>query len=128
MNKVPRNALILGLAGLMPFVAAALCVLILEPWAHPMVRFAAQVYAVVILSFLGGVHWGLAMAAGPAGTQGPRLFWSVMPSLIAWPALFLPPVYSMGRGELDISSHWQNFIDGVRSRAVPRCGVDQRSM
>ena len=37
----------------------------------------------------------------------------------------VPPVYSMGRGELDISSHWQNFIDCVRSRAVPRCGVDQ---
>jgi predicted dehydrogenase len=36
-----------------------------------------------------------------------------------------PPVYTMGRGELDITSHWQNFIDCVRSRAVPRCGIDR---
>jgi predicted dehydrogenase len=37
----------------------------------------------------------------------------------------VPPVYSMGRNELQISSHWQNFIDCVRSRAMPRCGVHQ---
>lgn len=37
----------------------------------------------------------------------------------------VPPVYSMARGELQISSHWQNFIDCVRSRAMPRCGVHQ---
>ena len=38
-----------------------------------------------------------------------------------------PPVpdYSMKRDELQVSSHWQDFIDCVRSRAVPRCGVDR---
>ncbi len=37
----------------------------------------------------------------------------------------VPPVFSMGRGELPVSSHWQNFIDCVKSRAMPRCGVHQ---
>jgi predicted dehydrogenase len=39
----------------------------------------------------------------------------------------LPPVpeYSMKRDELQVSSHWQNFIDCVRSRETPRCGVDR---
>ncbi|MCP5117123.1 MAG: Gfo/Idh/MocA family oxidoreductase, partial [bacterium] len=38
----------------------------------------------------------------------------------------VPPAYSVGRDDLDeVSTHWQNFIDCVRSRAVPRCGVDQ---
>ena len=37
----------------------------------------------------------------------------------------VPPITSMGRGEMEISDHWQNFIDCVRTRAVPRCGVDQ---
>ena len=37
----------------------------------------------------------------------------------------VPPVYSMGRDELQVSSHWQNFIDCVRSRAMPRCDVYQ---
>jgi len=35
----------------------------------------------------------------------------------------VPPVYSMKEGELKVTSHWQNFIDCVRSRAMPRCGV-----
>ncbi len=35
----------------------------------------------------------------------------------------VPPVYSMKKGELEVSSHWQNFIDCVRTRAVPRCDV-----
>jgi len=33
--------------------------------------------------------------------------------------------YSFKPGELEISSHWQDFIDCVRSRATPRCGVDR---
>ncbi len=37
----------------------------------------------------------------------------------------VPPEYSMKRGELQVSSHWQDFIDCVRSRALPRCGVDR---
>ncbi len=35
----------------------------------------------------------------------------------------VPPVYSMKEDEVQVSSHWQNFIDCVRSRAMPRCGV-----
>lgn len=35
----------------------------------------------------------------------------------------VPPDYSMDPAELDVTSHWQNFIDCVRSRAMPRCGV-----
>jgi predicted dehydrogenase len=37
----------------------------------------------------------------------------------------VPPDYSFKRGELEVSSHWQNFIDCVRSRETPRCGVDR---
>lgn len=35
------------------------------------------------------------------------------------------PDYSMKKDELQVSSHWQNFIDCVRSREMPRCGVDR---
>ncbi len=37
----------------------------------------------------------------------------------------VPPAYSMKKGELEVTSHWQNFVDCVKSRAVPRCGVDR---
>jgi predicted dehydrogenase len=38
-----------------------------------------------------------------------------------------PPIpdYTMKRDELQVSSHWQDFIDCVRSRATPRCSVDR---
>lgn len=29
------------------------------------------------------------------------------------------------RTPIGFSSHWQDFIDCVRSRAMPRCGVDR---
>jgi len=35
------------------------------------------------------------------------------------------PDYSMKKDDLQVSSHWQNFIDCVRSREMPRCGVDR---
>ena len=37
----------------------------------------------------------------------------------------LPPEYSYKQGEIEVSSHMQDFLDCVRSRAVPRCGVDR---
>jgi predicted dehydrogenase len=37
----------------------------------------------------------------------------------------LPPVYTMKRGELKVTNHVQNWIDCVRSRETPRCGMDR---
>lgn len=36
-----------------------------------------------------------------------------------------PPVYSLKKGELEVSSHMRNFIDCVRSGETPRCGIDR---
>jgi hypothetical protein len=48
-------------------------------------------YAATIASFLGAIHWGLAMRGSRAGTTGP-LVWGVLPSLLAWVALLMPPI------------------------------------
>lgn len=80
----------LGLAGLAPFVGGALLVWLgLPQEQHAFVTLALSGYAALILSFLGGIHWGLAMrlSAPPALP----LVWGVMPSLLAWPALLMPP-------------------------------------
>ncbi|HAI58677.1 MAG TPA: hypothetical protein DCM32_02200, partial [Xanthomonadaceae bacterium] len=50
------------------------------------------VYSAVILSFLGGVRWGRVMAGGGAG---PGYVLAVLPSLWAFPALFLPPPWAL---------------------------------
>ncbi|MEM7750197.1 MAG: DUF3429 domain-containing protein [Pseudomonadota bacterium] len=77
-----------GWAGVLPF--AALCVALLFADASLM-GMAQQVlvpYAAVILTFMGGVHWGLEMRG--AG-RGSLLYHSgIFPSLVAVAALLLP--------------------------------------
>jgi hypothetical protein len=90
-RHVPRAAAWLGGLGLIPFVAGALMVITVEAsWAYDPLRY----YAAAILSFMGGVQWGLAMTDARAEGES-RLLWlrlsmSVVPSLIAWLALLLP--------------------------------------
>lgn len=85
LPSVPPAARWLGFAGLLPFAGAALAGLV------PGLRVpAAQIllaYGAVILSFLGGIRWGLAMGTPDAAY---RLGISVVPSLLGWIALLLP--------------------------------------
>lgn len=45
-------------------------------------------YGAVILSFLGGIRWGIAVADNPASPVSGTLAWSVIPSLWGWAAVF----------------------------------------
>lgn len=78
----------LGLIGLAPFVLCALLSLIVRDDAHPYVVLALAAYAATVVSFLGGIHWGLGMRAS---VPSPLPFaWGVVPSLIAWIASVMP--------------------------------------
>lgn len=89
-TRVPQSAAWLGGLGALPFVVPALAM----PFIADGLRDAAigllLGYGAVILSFLGGVHWGLAVVA-PAhnnlASLQTRLILSVVPSLIGWAAL-----------------------------------------
>ncbi len=82
-------ALRLGYAGLIPFVTGALLVWLVREDAHPYATLGLSAYAALIVSFLAGIHWGLAMRE-PA--PPPSLFiWGMLPSLPAWVALMMPP-------------------------------------
>ena len=95
MNPVPSlsspttAALRLGHAGLLPFVFGAALVWLVRPDAHPYVTAALAAYAAVIVSFLGGIHWGFAMRQADA--PGSLAGWGVLPSLVAWVAVVMPP-------------------------------------
>lgn len=86
---MPRWAARLGYAGLLPFVALALA-----SWFSPvpyraLAAFALLAYGATIASFLGAIHWGLAMR-GPLTPQPGPFVWGVFPSLVAWLAMLLP--------------------------------------
>lgn len=91
MTPIPRSALILGLAGLVPFVWGALTVLApaLADWSAAVLgaRFTGPyvglAYGTVILAFMSGVLWGFAArATGPQAATGYAL--SVIPALWAF--------------------------------------------
>jgi Protein of unknown function (DUF3429) len=91
MIRIPRPALILGLAGLIPFLWSATTHLspALAAWAGgflPPMFIGAYVglsYGTIILSFMSGVLWGLATKAeGRAAATGYAL--SVIPALWAF--------------------------------------------
>lgn len=83
------TARVLGLAGLLPFVAGALALALLDaPGLKAWAGTALTAYGALIATFLGGIHWGLAMQdVQPVNV---RLGWGVSPSLLAWVALMLP--------------------------------------
>jgi hypothetical protein len=94
-TEVPADSAWLGGLGAVPFVALAVALPGLDGPPRNFVIQALLGYGAVILSFLGGIHWGIAIAprATPeAAGRGLRLAWSVVPSLVGWAALLAPPV------------------------------------
>ena len=83
------KALRLGYTGLLPFVLGAALIWIVRADAQPYVAAALSAYAAVIVSFLGGIHWGLGLRAQPA--EASRFVSGVLPSLIAWVGVVMPP-------------------------------------
>lgn len=91
MTQIPRSALFLGLAGLLPFLWGAATALSpeLAQWGQMTLggRFVGPYiqlfYGAIILSFMSGVLWGFATkATGKAATAGYIL--SVIPALWAF--------------------------------------------
>ena len=90
-DALPSPARILGPAGLIPFAGLALAALLLPEW-RGLALIALLAYGATIASFLGAVHWGLALhpAPGEEGAAWGRMGLGVVPSLLAWVALLLP--------------------------------------
>ena len=84
-----RWVLRLGYAGLIPFVVNALLLFLVQDDVHPYVTIALTAYAALIASFLGGIHWGLALLESSA-LRTFHLIWGVTPSLLAWIAVVMP--------------------------------------
>jgi hypothetical protein len=89
-TELPPWMATLGYAGLVPFAACAVLLLAVpEAGLRSLVERALLGYGAVILSFLGGVHWGLALRGDPG--RGPRMLAiGVVPSLVGWVALLAP--------------------------------------
>lgn len=89
LNK--RLSHLLGYAGLIPFFLLMSGTCLADPlWIGAFIR-GQLAYGMVILSFLGGVHWGAAMLCAELSLTNTKraLIWGVIPTLIAWSATLL---------------------------------------
>lgn len=85
-----RTAWILGLLGLLPFLAASgVYAFGPERWSGPAL-LALLAYSAAILSFLGGIRWGAEMNARPGARLS--LVLSNAPPLVAFALLAAPAI------------------------------------
>ena len=97
--SIPAPAFGFGLAGLLPFFAGAIAC-----WASPSFltlpfelsgAFILCAYGAVILSFLGGIRWGVAMQHSSMIQDWQVVGWAMVPSLLGWLALLSSPRYGL---------------------------------
>jgi hypothetical protein len=91
ISKPPPWVIRLGYAGLLPFCFGAAGLWLLRPEHGALAGLALAGYGATIASFLGAIHWGLAMRE-PHASEAKPYIWGVTPSLVAGVALLVTPV------------------------------------
>ena len=86
MTATPRPASILGGAGVLPFAGLAVA-MALGLGAPDQAAGALRLYGAIILSFMGGVHWGVATLRSEDRVW-PYVV-SVLPALWGWAMAFV---------------------------------------
>jgi hypothetical protein len=86
-RRLPVLAIILTIAGILPFILFGLEATAANTVTSQVSAYALIGYGAVILSFLGGVHWGFTLAIEHDPAERPRLLLGVLPGLIGWGAL-----------------------------------------
>lgn len=115
LHEVPRQALVLGLAGVLPYLATSFTTIFCATEIHRAETYGTgymlsgetaelllnamqpiQIgYGAVILSFLGAIHWGLEWA-GYGGYQGYRRYsYGVVAPAVAWPTILMPVEHAL---------------------------------
>ena len=82
-----HTARLLGYAGLVPFYVMAIAAHFVAESAAGQTMLLLLAWAAAIASFLGAVHWGLAMASPQL--SGRRFSHSVLPGLAGWAIVLL---------------------------------------
>jgi hypothetical protein len=86
-RRLPALAIILGIAGLLPFVLLGVGSVTTNTLTSPIAAYLLVGYGAVILSFIGAVHWGFTLATEHDPAERPRLALGIVPALVGWSAL-----------------------------------------
>lgn len=117
---LPRTVAWLGYGGLIPFLAL-LPASLFDPHHGVVWSEALYGYGAIILSFVGALHWGLAMTLPDLSErQRSALFaWSVVPALLAWPAFLFSPAFAAPLLVFGFIAHYLQDRRLARLAALP---------
>jgi hypothetical protein len=136
-RAIPMSALLLGAAGVLPFLVLALAALLRveERFGLPpgLARAGLLAYGVVIVSFLGGIRWGVGLLHKDRKRATALFVMSILAPLVAWIALFMPRPHDfviviacllvLGYSDVMLSSRgttprWYGTLRGILTAAV----------
>ncbi len=91
-DQTRKQVKLLAYAGLLPFMGLSVLLWLVDPDLHPFVALALAGYGASIVSFLGGIHWGIGFRNASRMHNAPlfNFGWGVLPSLLAWIAITMP--------------------------------------
>ena len=89
LSDIPKSALIWGVLGLVPVITLSVVIVHQSPKVHVEALAALLAYGAIILSFLGGVRWGIAISGFSQVPFTVQLCISVVPSLVGWVAILI---------------------------------------
>lgn len=84
-----------GFGGVLPFLLAAAGIHVTSGELHAFFAHAFLAYGAVILSFIGAVHWGFILKTEHIEQAAKLLAIGVIPSLVGWCGLLLPPLFTL---------------------------------
>lgn len=99
-----RSAWALSLAGILPFIVPVFWLYFANEDRALVMRAHLYMvaYGAIILSFLGGIRWGIAIN----DSRTNHLIGSVVPSLIAWACLLAPTPYQLPALTFGFCAQW----------------------
>lgn len=102
--SLKTSAWALSLLGVVPFIIPAFWFIFATDDQELIARAQNYMvaYGAIILSFLGGVRWGVALS----NERTPHLIWSVVPSLLAWACLLAPTLYQLPALTIGFAAQW----------------------
>ncbi len=128
-KQVIYIAYFLGYTGLVPFVALSLIILMANEQIVSVAKPVLHIYGAIILSFLGGLHWGrIASKNHLLPSDKWVLMYSVIPSLIGWFSYIISNIwqesvwiiiigfilaYFIDRRFI-VEGHWRSFMHPLR--------------
>lgn len=117
---LPVTVAWLGYGGLLPFVALMPASL-LDHHHAALWSDALYAYGAIILSFIGALHWGLAMSLSELSERqrSSHFAWSVVPALIAWPAVFFSPPLAAPLLVMGFIAHYLQDLRLARRATLP---------